>query len=213
VDDAEDPADRESTPLPGPELPAVSANPTLDELLELATRQELRWPGSGSVVGECLDTHNPNLPGRVLVRARDRDGEAMTGWLPVMADVRIRVGDKLLLDKPDNWPEPVVVGAIAGLERPERRSERDPSDAGAPGLQLEPGQAIVIAGPTGEALLELSSTSEGIRIGLLSNEVELDAAGCLRFGADRIELRAREGGVDVRTEGDVVVRGKTIRLN
>lgn len=218
MDDADDP-ERATATLPAPDLPPLSASPTLDELLEIASRPAaIAWAGNGSVVGECLDTHNPSLPYRVLVRARDADGEAITGWLPVMAHVRVRVGDKLLLDKPDNWPEPIVMGVIAGLDQasPEpdaASSASNESDARGPELRLEQNQGIVVTGPTGEALLELQATSEGLRIALLANDVSLDAAGCLRFGADRIELHAREGGVDIRTEGNAVVRGKFIRLN
>jgi hypothetical protein len=200
--------------LPPPDLPdedTHSAQPgaTLEQLLELASRAQAARFGNGTLVGECLDTHNPHLPRRVLVRARDEDGKPVVAWLPVLADLRVRAGHKVLLSKPDNWPEPIVVGAIEGLEQTEAPTRVDDG----PALRLERGQAIVITDPAGQPLFELQATADGPRIALLGADVSIDTKGSLRIGAERIELCARAGGVDIRTDGDAIVRGRVIRLN
>jgi hypothetical protein len=217
VSDTEEPA-AQGRPLPPPDLPSeelrAAPTATLEQLLEHASRMQAARFGNGTLVGECLDTHNPHLPRRVLVRARDQDGMPVTAWLPTLADLRVRAGHKLLLSKPDNWPEPVVIGVIAGLERPEDDAQQTSVPAPEqPSLRLEQGQAVVITDPAGQPLLELHATIDGPRIALLGADVSLDAAGCLRIGAERIELCARAGGVDIRTDGDAVVRARVIRLN
>lgn len=218
MSDNDEPAP-EQRPLPPPDLPSEdlrSSQPatTLEQLLELASRTQAARFGSGTLVGECLDTHNPHLPRRVLVRARDEDGSPVAAWLPTLADLRVLAGHKVLLSKPDNWPEPVVIGVLAGLERPEQDQPRESSPTPEqPQLQLEQGQAVVITDPAGKPMLELRATIDGPRITLLSADVSLDAPGSLRIGAERIELNAREGGVDIRTDGDAIVRARVIRLN
>ncbi|MFV8756350.1 hypothetical protein ACNOYE_37865 [Nannocystaceae bacterium ST9] len=216
-------ADADESSIPTPTLPpldAASGEPamTLEQLLEHASRSAAARFGAGTLVGECLDTHNPHLPRRVLVRARDEDGVPVSAWLPVLADLGVHAGQKVLLSKPDNWPEPVVIGAIAGLERP---SEPAPPAGAEPGqapsdgshLRLEPGQAVVICDSTGQPMLELRAGEAGPRLVLLHPDVALEAPGRLRVAAERIELRAREGGVDIRAEGDTLVRSRLIRLN
>jgi hypothetical protein len=218
VSDADEPSPQDR-PLPPPDLPSVDLQPaatTLEQLLEQASRVQAARFGNGTLVGECLDTHNPHLPHRVLVRARDEDGMPVVAWLPKFAELRVRAGHKVLLSKPENWPEPVVIGVVAGLERPDEQPARQPAEQPAPeqpSLRLEQGQALVITDPAGQPIFELRATIDGPRIALLGADVSLEAPGSLRIGAERIELSARAGGVDIRTDGDAIVRGRVIRLN
>jgi hypothetical protein len=205
--DAPDSAD----PEPTSGVEAISSSPTLEELLEHASRTQAVRFGGGTLVGECLDTHHPHLPHRVFVQARDRDGVPVCAWLPVLDHLRVRVGAKVLLSKPDNWPEPVVVGVLLGLERPAERRESVASEG--PSLRLELGQALVITGPDAQPLLQVSATADGPKVELFQADVEVDLPGCVRIGADRIELHSRAGGVDIRSEGDTIVRSRVIRLN
>jgi hypothetical protein len=48
---------------------------------------------------------------------------------------------------------------------------------------------------------------------LLDGDVNLEVAGGLRIDAQRIELHARRGAVEVSASDDVVVRGETVHLN
>lgn len=203
-------ADADQTP-DADAAPVVELSPTLEELLEHASRMQAVRFGGGTLVGECLDTHHPHLPHRVFVSARDQDGAPVCAWLPVLDQLRVRAGAKVLLSKPDNWPEPVVVGVLLGLERPAEQRESVASEG--PSLRLELGQALVITGPDAQPLLQVSATAEGPKIQLFQADVEVDLPGCVRIGADRIELHSRAGGVDIRSEGDTVVRSRFIRLN
>jgi hypothetical protein len=192
-------------------------SPSLEELLEEASRVQALAFGAGTLVGECLDTHNPHLPGRVLVRARTDDGALAHAWLPMLAQLRVRAGTRVLLCKPNNWAEPVVIGALTGLEPASESaiaSEADRSSGDDPQLRLEPGQTLVITGPTGQPLIRVGAAANGEpHIELLGAGVSIDVDGCLRIGADRIELESRAGGIDLRTDGDAIVRGRVIRLN
>jgi hypothetical protein len=195
---------------------AKPRSPSLEELLEEASRIQALAFGAGTLIGECLDTHNPHLPGRVLVRARTDDGTLAHAWLPMLAQLRVRAGTRVLLSKPNNWPEPVVIGALTGLEpASEPASELTASESGGdPQLRLEPGQTLVITGPTGQPLVRVGANESGDpHIELLGTGASIDVDGCLRIGADRIELESRAGGIDLRTEGDAIVRGRVIRLN
>ncbi len=205
--------------LPPPKLLLEDADETqpsattLEELLEDASRIHATALGEGPLVGECLDTHNPHLPGRVLVRARGEDGDTATAWLSTLSDLRIRAGDRVVLDKPRNWPEPVVLGVLTTASKSSSSKASPPLDPDGPHVQLEPGSGLTVVGPKGEALLRLSATPEGdTRIQLLPAGLDLDVHGKLRLSADRLELRARDG-IDMRTEGDTIVRAHVIRLN
>lgn len=188
---------------------------TLEQLLQLASLDDAAQFGHGTRVGECIDTHHPHLGGRVLVRAYGDDGGLVCAWLAMLGHVSVRTGDRVLIQKPENWPEALIVGVIAGSRASRRarqlQAEQEPS--GAPELQLMPGRALLISGPDGRALMRLAATDHGPHIELLQPDVSLEASGCLRFAAERIELAAGSGGVDIRSDGDAVVRARTIRLN
>ena len=61
--------------------------------------------------------------------------------------------------------------------------------------------------------INLKGGDDNLTVQLGTGNVELKAARTLRLTADTIELHAEHGGVDLRTEGDAVLRARTIRLN
>ncbi|MFZ5895112.1 MAG: hypothetical protein ACOY0T_28890 [Myxococcota bacterium] len=65
----------------------------------------------------------------------------------------------------------------------------------------------------GTQLITVRQGVDGPELQLGTGNVELKAARTLRLTADTIELRAQHGGVDLRTDGDAVLRARTIRLN
>lgn len=162
----------------------------------------------GTVVGELVDTHNPHLPGRVLVRWLDAANQELERWVQVERHLVLRKGDRVLLTLPMGWKQWVVTGVLGrGAPRPTEQVEP------APELRLEPGQSIRIVAHDGSPLLTLKQGAEGPIVELGTGSVELKVARTLKLSADTIELQAAHGGVDVRTEGDAVVRARTIRLN
>lgn len=165
-------------------------------------------PSPGCIVGEVLDTHNPHLPGRVFVRWLDAQQTKRELWLQAERHLRLRKGDRVILTMPMGWKQWVVTGALGRAFEP---TTEPPEDV--PELRLEPGQAVRIVGHDGSALLTVRQGADGPELQLGTGNVELKVARTLRLSADTIELHAQHGGVDLRTDGDAVLRARTIRLN
>jgi len=163
---------------------------------------------SATAVGEVLDTHHPHLPGRVLVRWLDLDGSAVDRWLQRERHLSLLKGDRVLVTLPVGWPQWVVTGALG---REAREPEADSDNVRE--MRLGPGEKLRVISHEGQALLTLSEGADGPVLELGDGNVELKAARTLRIKADTVELSAGEGGIDLRTDGDSVMRARTIRLN
>ena len=182
----------------------------IEEALEgrVAEAASVGVEAAGCTVGEVLDTHHPHLPGRVFVRWLNAEHQPVELWVQAERHLRLRKGDRVILMMPTGWKQWVVTGALGrDLEPPPEPTE------GVPELQLEPGQAVRILSHDGTALITVRQGVDGPELQLGTGNVELKAARTLRIAADTIELHAKHGGVDLRTEGDAVVRARTIRLN
>jgi hypothetical protein len=162
----------------------------------------------GTIVGELIDTHNPHLPGRVLVRWLTPQGQDSQAWVQVERHLSLRKGDRVLLTLPMGWQQWVVTGVLG---RENKEPVEEPQHATE--LRLAPGQNIRILAHDGSALVTVKQGPDGAVVELGNGNVELKAARTLRLTADTIEIQAAQGGVDLRTEGDAVVRARTIRLN
>ncbi len=180
--------------------------------------------GSPVVVGEVVDTHHPHLPGRVLVRWSTRPEGERTEWLHHERHLTLGRGDRVLVTLPLGWAEWLVTGALGrattapssgideGTPAPSPHAV-DPAPRRDPALRLEPGQSLRIIGDDGQPLLTVHPTGDGLRLELARDQIEIKARRRLRLSADSIEIAAGPGGVDVRTEGDAVIRARAIRLN
>ena len=198
----------------------------LVELLEAALDEQAGLASSGDssradvVVGQVLDTHHPHLPGRVLVRWLAEQGE-VDRWVHAERHLRLRKGDRVLLTLPRGFAQWVVTGALGGAvneavdpETAARATAEEACNGEAPlQLRLSPGEAVEIISHNGKILLVIQQGAEGPVLQLGSGNVELSSERTLRLTADTIELAAGQGGVDVRTEGETLVRARTIRLN
>jgi hypothetical protein len=224
---------------------------TLQQLLERTLERSLGGGaaaapglgGSGSpvVVGEVLDTHDPEQHHRVYVRWFASVDIEQRAWLQHERRLELQQGDRVLVTLPLGWAEWLVTGVLAAIPggtapeatpqgaapsaTPEHaadgggapRSVVRPAPSGASAapaeLQLAPGQCLVILGGGGEPLLSIQQGPEGPIVAFAHDQVELEARGRLRLSGERIELVAGAGGVEIGTQGDAVVRGKVIRLN
>jgi hypothetical protein len=204
-----------------------SVRDLLERALERSSTGDCRAPtgdaapgaarGSLVVAGEVVDTHHPHLPGRVLVRwCVDAEREE-TAWLHHERHLSLLRGDRVLVTAPLGWPEWVITGALSRVA-----AEGANGDAAAgsaeprsepTALSLGPGERLLIKGHDGQPLLCVQQGPDGPIIELERDQVEIKARRRLRLTADTIELAAGHGGVDVRTEGEAVVRAHTIRLN
>lgn len=170
-------------------------------------------PAATCIVGEVLDTHHPHLPGRVFVRWLDAEQKTKELWIQAERHLRLRKGDRVILTLPAGWGQWIVTGAL-GRQLPEpTESESEPKASDVPELKLEPGQGLRVLAHDGTPLVTVRQGVDGPEVQLGTGNVELKAARTLRLSADTIELHAEHGGVDLRTEGDAVLRGRTIRLN
>lgn len=189
-----------------------SRSKTVSEVIELdallATPAVSPEAPTGPLVGECLDATHPTLVGRVLVRWTTPDGRDERAWLATLHALPVRVGDRVMFQRPANWPEPVVTGVIDGFAaRPE------PARATAAALTLQRDEALRVVDVRGAALVEVVSGDEGPTVRLLTDDASIELAGGLRVSAARIELVARQGAVRIDAHDDVVVRGEHVKLN
>ncbi|MBI4954627.1 MAG: hypothetical protein HY908_21560 [Myxococcales bacterium] len=164
--------------------------------------------GSALLVAECLAVGHPTLGGRALCRVTGPRGEHLERWLPTLHTLACRPGDRLLVARPDNWAEPVVVGVVDGYAR---RPEYP--QAPGPRVVLERDAALQITDADGKPVVEIRDAGEGPVVRLLGRGVDLEIDGKLRLAASAIELSAREGDVRIAASADVVVAAETIHLN
>jgi hypothetical protein len=176
---------------------------------QAANNAEGAVEAAGCIVGEVLDTHHPHLPGRVFVRWINAELKKHEHWVQAERHLRLRKGDRVIMTMPTGWKQWVVTGALGRELEP---APEPPADD-VPELRLEPGQAVRILSHDGSALLTVRQGADGPELQLGTGNVELKAARTLKLTADTIELHAQHGGVDLRTDGDAVLRARTIRLN
>jgi hypothetical protein len=96
------------------ELESVIALPVIEDV-EIRANVEFAVntpPASSLLVGEILDNSSPDFPGRVLVRWRALDGALSERWLSTVRGLALERGDHVLLHRPGNWPEWLVIHAI-----------------------------------------------------------------------------------------------------
>jgi hypothetical protein len=198
-------------------------NQTLRDLLEDALEKSLDQAAAPSgvrraekpaaaasaiVVGEILDTHHPHLPGRVLVRWVDPEGTLLERWLARERHLSLRIGDRVLVTLAIGWMDWVVTGAL-GAEASTPLSDAENRSS----ICLQPGEVLDVLSCEGARLLTVRQGPQGPVLELASDDLELSAARTLRLRADTVEIVSSHGGIDLRTDGDAVVRGRTIRLN
>jgi hypothetical protein len=167
-------------------------------------------PGKGVelFVGDCLDDRHPSITGRVLISWQDAQSNAIEKWLPALQGLSVRKLDRVLLQQPVNWPEPIVFGVIdACADRPEPDFESKHA------IELKPDEVVRIDSHNGSPLVEICQVNDQPVVRLLSDDVNLDLNGKLKISAQSIDLAAKTGQVSITAEGDVVVKGEIIELN
>ena len=171
------------------------------------------------LLAEVLDTHHPHLPGRVAVAWLDPDGTPRQRWVASARSLRVRRGDRVLMVKPANFSSFVVTTVIAGAAGEDAPaaavapSAREADGAADRTLALERGEVLRITSIDGQPLVTVEHDEQGPVVRLLEPDADIELSGRLRVRAEAIELEAREGGIDLRSQGDAVVRARTIRLN
>ncbi|MPW21295.1 hypothetical protein GCT13_31570 [Paraburkholderia sp. CNPSo 3157] len=165
---------------------------------------------SATLVGEVTDTHHPDAMGRIRVKWSMHDGNTCERWLECVDGVKPRIGDRVLLQSPANWPGYLVSGL---LKRAGSGEPVEPVVEPAVALALEPDKCVQVSDASGYPLLQVRASPDGPVITLLNRNVNIEVAGKLRLSAQTLELEGGCGGVDIRTEADTVVRSRYVRLN
>lgn len=167
-------------------------------------------PASGLelFVGDCIDDKHPSITGRVLIAWQDSQLNAVERWIPALQGLSVRKLDRVLLQQPVNWPEPVVFGVLDGCsDRPV------PAHTPKQTLELKPDEAMRIDSHNGCPLVEIFQENDQPVVRLLSEDVHLDLNGKLKISAQSIDLEAKRGQVSITAEGNVVVKGEVVELN
>jgi hypothetical protein len=162
------------------------------------------------LVGLCVDARHPSLVGRVRVEiARDGDDEREAVWVPTLIGTVVREGDRVLLMKPANWSEPLVVGVVDGFAR-----RPEPEEVAGPRVVFENDEVVSIEASDGGRLLEVRRGEDGKpAVRVLSEDLTLQVPGELTVDAQGITMRSRRGGVEIDAEDDVKIRGEMIHMN
>lgn len=171
-------------------------------------RRDLPHDPSGCLVGTCTEERHPTLQGRIRVRWSELGEVEREVWLPTLQSLAIRQGDRVLIQHPRNWPEPVVTGVVDGFAtRPEVEARE------AAHLELKADEAVELRGPDGTPLLELRPGPAGPVLRILGDDLDVDMPGRLRLRAGNLQFVARKGSVRIQASDDVVVEGEVIKLN
>lgn len=183
-----------------------TADPSTIDAID--TRPPSPPPVDGLLVAECIDARHPTLLGRVLCRIIDAGGAASDRWVPTLMHLPVREGDRVLLARPQNLAEPVVVGVLDGFHpRPE------PARSPAAVRTLAADETVRFESARGEPLVEIAPGQRGPVVRLLSADVEVESPGAVRLRATSIAIEATQGEVRVEASDDVVVQGEAIHLN
>ncbi len=128
--------------------------------------------------------------------------------MPRLQHLAVRTGDRVCLAVVAGHPEPVIVGVLDGFHP---RRPAPPRTAAA--VELQPGEALVVAAEDGTPLVEIERGAGGAVVRLLGGDVALDIEGRLKLSARDIHLVARSENVTVDAADEVSITGETIKLN
>ncbi|MBI3897463.1 MAG: hypothetical protein HY308_04095 [Gammaproteobacteria bacterium] len=165
---------------------------------------------SQPLLGEVLDTHHPDFRNHVFVRWTDDAGHTTERWLKYVRGATPDKGDRVLLTQPGNWPEKLVT-AIVDCAAPKEpiRENTEASHL----LQLEQDKCLRVVDANDRPVVEIYSGSSGPVVRLVNDGVDIEVPGKLRLKAETLEFVGGQGGVDIRTEADTIVRSRFVRLN
>ena len=159
------------------------------------------------LIGECLDSRHPVLQGRVLVRWNDGGG-GYEKWLPVVHGTTVRRKDRVLILKPANSPESIVIGVVDGFE-PRPAPRRAPIGS----LTIRRDESIRVQTAEGDPILEIYCEDDGPVVKILKEDVDLNLKGRLRISAKSLELQAKAGEARIKASHDVVIDGENVNVN
>lgn len=177
---------------------AASSRPGWNRDSDAGRARPIAEAASAVLVGQCLQDRHPLIDGRYLVAFTDSTGEDRQQWLACLEGIVVQAGDRVLLVRPGNSADSLVVGVVShGRPRP----KGDDSAT----VVVRQHETIHVATSDGETFMTISRDGDGgPTIRLAQPDVSIDVPGKLQLAAEEISLQARN---------DVAVKGRTIRLN
>jgi hypothetical protein len=163
---------------------------------------------SGCCVGECVDASHPSIAGRIRVLLKDTSGRSQEMWMPCLHRLAVRKGDRVLVEHPANWPEPVVIGVVDGFAM-RATAQLLPG----PTVTLNTDESVRIETRDGQDLIEVYQGENGPVVRLLNEDVSLEVKGRFSINAHSVDLGAGQGKVRITAHDDVEVEGRKIKLN
>lgn len=158
-------------------------------------------------VGECVDEKHPHIAGRCRVEWTDSRDDSHSRWLPKLAHITVREGDRVLVQSVSNSTEPIITGVVDYLT-PRSQEKKEKTT-----LELKSDEKISIINEKGEEIFAIAADDDGPVIQLVKGDINLNADGRFKISANSIELLANFGGVKISANDDVDVEGETINLN
>ena len=180
----------------------------VESLLAQEPSEQKQIDRPGCWVGECIDARHPSIPGRIRVQLEYAAGQTQQLWMPCLHRLAVRNGDRVLVEHPANWPEPIVVGVVDGLAmRPTAQLLPGPA------VTLNTDESVRIQASDGQDLIEVYQGENGPVVRLLNEDVNLEVKGRFSVNAHSVNLGAGKGKVRITAYDDVEVEGRKIKLN
>jgi hypothetical protein len=153
-------------------------------------------------LGDCVNDEHPTMAGRIRIRMRTREL-----WLPCLATVRARVGDRVLVAQVGDGSL-LVAGVVDGFR------ERRPQPPHAQSTRrIRDDEAVVIESPSGEPLVEIRALEGKTTLRVLTKAVRIEGQQHLELSGESVSIVATKGPIALQANEDVVVTGETIHLN
>ena len=162
------------------------ATPGIDEVLEGMGQDTTPSIGTTArpLVGEVVEARPT---GRALVCWDDRQGNRTERELSVVRGLDLKEGDRVLLDKPHNWPEYLVTNAIERTAEPvdEIEGKMEELDVKVDGKRVEIEAADEIVLKCGEASITLRRNG---RLVIRGTYVETRSKGTNRIKGGSVQI-------------------------
>ncbi len=160
------------------------------------------------LVAEVIVDVHPVTPGRVLIKGNHADGTSFESWLSALQSLVIRAGDRVTIQRPSNYPEPIINGVLDSVDRKPVLAHKTGAE-----LSLQPDETLRINDDKGAPLMDVKQSDDGPIVQLHTSMSALDMPGTFRLSADAVEIDARQGEMKLAASGDIHVDGEVINLN
>lgn len=179
-----------------------------------------------TLLGDVCAEHDTRIDGRALIEYQDEDGDRQRVMASLATGLAVLPGDKVLFVIPANEPIAVVTTVLARTSsmvksesttsmKSEAINQREAEMiSGRNQLVLRDSDALQVTNASGKTLLAIERGACGPIVRLGQGDLALDVPGEFHLVADSMTFSSRQGPVQINSPADdVIVKGRTIRLN